>query len=186
MKIISLIILIMFSLTCFGESKFVQKDLGISFKYHEEMLFDFNPHAMRKTQVYLNGDHVGGFVVSSLPEGISIEAFLGVGVEWYKEKYPGAKVTMSPIKNQSGNIFYKVSAEFEAGGKNRLEEKYIFVYERDIGLGGKSYFTYTFTFLYPVQGIEGAKAKLFLPVNTMDFLTNKSYVNAAVKKAVGQ
>lgn len=183
MRVLVTVIVCLFSLRCFAEKGFVQKDIGVSFKYDENMLFDFNPHSMRKTKVYFNDEHIGGFVVSSLPEDLTLSAFLGAGEEWYQGKYPGAQLTIKKETNESKNDYYRVSAEVDIDGHSRLEEKFIFVVQRDIGLDRKAFITYTFTYLYPLENQDIAKDKLYKPVSTFKYLENRAYFNAAIKRA---
>lgn len=149
------------------------------------MLFDFNPHSMRKTKIHLDGKHVGGFVVSVIPDSLTVDEFLSIGDEWYKNKYHGAKVKMSQDKNKHGNQYYIFSAKFEINGVERIEEKFIFIKKRDLAMGKSAFMTYTFTFLYPVKNLEAVKKILRIPIATMNFTKNKDYFNSAIKKASG-
>lgn len=181
------IILLLYPFHVFAAGTFEEKHLGYRFTLGDQVEYDHNPHSMRKTKIFHDGKHVGGFTVSVLPDEITKEEFIASGRGYYLRKYPDAVVAIQRGVNSAHLEYSEVRVTFSLQGKDYIEKKMVFIKERDGAPGqAKIPMMYTFHFLYSPSTSKETVAALSRMVDTFELIPNDGVYNLAIKQAVGR
>ena len=180
-------LLSIFSSGAYATEVFQEKHLGYKFALGENIVYAHNPHSMRKTKIFHDGKHIGGFTISVLPDNVKEEEFVDYGERYYRRKHPDAIVEIHRKVNSKKFDYNDVIAIYSASGMNFIEKRIIFIQERD-GVPGEEMIpmTYTFNFLYLASTPEVVVDSIHKMVDTFELIPNDGTYNYAIKNVVQQ